>query len=248
MHHRRFFVSSPPQASQATLSREEAHHLIHVLRAQVGDSIELIDGSGSAWRGEVAEIDSTSVIIRDLVELPRSDASAIRLILVQSLCKSDKLEWILQKVTELGVSEIRLLVADRSVLKIPKERVHAKLERWNKIILGAAKQCRRNTLPHLHAPDKCAAICQTIEADLKMVLSEDETQSTLKTLLKHSSPRSVAFCIGPEGGWTTAESEIFSCHGVQPVTLGPSILRTETAAVVTTAILKYELENPEFND
>jgi|RhiMetdeSRZDD1v2_1073273.scaffolds.fasta_scaffold08459_9 16S rRNA (uracil1498-N3)-methyltransferase len=248
MHRRRFFVSLAPQANQATVSGEEAHHLIHVLRAQVGDSIELIDGSGSAWRGQVAEIDSTSVIIRDLIELPRSDASPNRLILVQSLCKSDKLEWILQKVTELGISEIRLLAADRSVLKIPEGKIQAKLERWNKIVLGAAKQCRRSTLPHLHAPDKCAAICQSIEADLKMVLSEDETQSTLKTLLKRSSPRSVAFCIGPEGGWTTPESEIFSHHGIQPVTLGPSILRTETAAIVTTAILKYELENPEFND
>src|SRR5262249_23109739 len=146
----RFFISSPPLAGQATVSGEEAHHLIHVLRAGIGDLIELIDGSGSAWRGRVAEIDSTTVIIKELVELPRVHASAIRLILVQSLCKSDKLEWILQKTTELGISEIRLLAADRSVLKIPKDRVPAKLERWNKIILGAAKQCRRDTLPDLH--------------------------------------------------------------------------------------------------
>jgi len=247
MHHRRFYISSPPQAGQAAVSGEEAHHLIHVLRLQRGDSIELIDGSGSAWRGQLAEISSTTVTIKNLVELPPPDDSPIRLILVQSLCKSDKLEWILQKTTELGISEIRLLTADHSVLKIPKDKVQAKLQRWNKIILGAAKQCRRSTLPHLHAPEKCASICQIIEADLKMVLSEDETQSSLKTLLKRSSPRSVAFCIGPEGGWTAAESEVFSRYGLQPATLGRNILRTETAAIVTTAILKYELENPELN-
>lgn len=246
MHQRRFFVSLAPRAGQATVSGEEAHHLIHVLRSQIGDSIELIDGSGNAWRGQVAEIDSASVTIRDLVELPRSDASATRLILVQSLCKSDKLEWILQKTTELGISEICLLAADRSVLKIPKEKVQAKLERWNKIILSAAKQCRRSTLPRLHPPDKCAAICQSMTADLRLLLSEDEKQSSLKTLLRQSSPRSVAFWVGPEGGWTTAESEVFSRSGVQPVTLGSNILRTETAAIVTTAILRYELENPEF--
>src|SRR5215510_7914268 len=91
MHHRRFLLSSPPQANQATLSGDEAHHLIHVLRAEIGDSIELIDGSGSVWRGEVAEFESASVKIRNLVDLPQQDAT-IRLILVQSLCKADKLE------------------------------------------------------------------------------------------------------------------------------------------------------------
>jgi len=243
MSHRRFFLSSPPQAGRATVSREEAHHLIHVLRTEIGDAIELIDGSGSTWRGQVSEISSTSVTIRDLVELPRLDDGAVRLILVQSLCKSDKLEWILQKATELGISEIRLLAAERSVLKIPTERVQSKLERWNKIILAAAKQSRRATLPPLYPPANCEAICQSLGADLKLVLSENEGQMSLKAVLKKSSPRSVAFCVGPEGGWTTAELAMFLRCSIEPVTLGPNILRTETAAMVTAAILRYELDN-----
>ena len=84
MHRRRFFLSSPPQANQAILSGDEAHQLIHVLRAETGDLVELIDGSGSVWRGEVAELDSAAVKIRILVDLPQED-SAVRLILVQSL-------------------------------------------------------------------------------------------------------------------------------------------------------------------
>jgi 16S rRNA (uracil1498-N3)-methyltransferase len=247
MHRRRFFLSSPPQGNRAAVSGEEAHHLIHVLRAEIGDSIELTDGSGSAWRGQVAGIDNASVTIRDLVELPRQDDSGVRLILVQSLCKADKLEWILQKTTELGISEIRLLAADRSVLKVPKEKVQGKLERWNKIVLGAAKQSRRSTLPHLHPPSSCETIFQSLEVDLKLVLAEDERQLSLKTILRRSTPCSVAFFVGPEGGWTAAESEMFLCYTVEPVTLGPNILRTETAAIVTTAILKYELENRDLN-
>jgi 16S rRNA (uracil1498-N3)-methyltransferase len=152
------------------------------------------------------------------------------------------LEWILQKTTELGISEIRLLAAEHSVLKIPPEKVQAKLERWNKIILGAAKQCRRSTLPHLYPPGNCASLCQSLEADLKLVLSEDEKQLTLKTLLRRSTPCSVAFCVGPEGGWSLAESEMILRCAIEPVSLGPNILRTETAAIVTTAILKYELD------
>jgi 16S rRNA (uracil1498-N3)-methyltransferase len=243
MHRRRFFLSSPPQANQVTLSGGEAHHLIHVLRAEAGDLVELIDGSGSVWRGEVAELDAASLKIRNLVELPRDD-SAVRLILVQSLCKADKLEWILQKTTELGVSEIRLLSADRLVLKIPNEKVQGKLERWNRIILGAAKQSHRNTLPHLHPPSNCSTMCRSLEADLKLVLSEDETQLSLRTLLKKSAPHSAAFCVGPEGGWSPTELEMFLQYNIVPVTLGPNILRTETAAIVGTAILKYELEQP----
>ncbi len=244
MQGRRFFLSSLPQANQATLYGDEAHHLIHVLRAKLGDPVELIDGTGSEWRGRVAEIQTAllAVTINQLIELPRMKDATPRLTLIQSLCKADKLEWILEKTTELGISEIRLLAANRSVLKVPQHRIEAKLERWSKIIVGAAKQSRRSTLPLLFPPADCATICGTLNADLKLAFSTEGSPSTLKDRLRQNNYRSAAFCVGPEGGWTSAESATFLACQFEPVTLGLNILRTETAAIVGTAILKYELE------
>jgi len=235
MHHRRFLLSSPPLANQATLSGDEAHHLIHVLRAEIGDSIELIDGSGSVWRGEVAELDSASVKIRNLVDLPQED-STIRRILVQSLCKADKLEWILQKTTELGVSEIRLLDADRSVLKIPNDKVQRRLERWNKIILGAAKQSRRAWIPEITPVASVGQVAELIgKAACAMVLEPGATASLGRLSLPESGDLLVV--VGPEGGITGEESTAFGAAGAMACRLGPTVLRTSTAGTVAAAIL-----------
>src|SRR5262249_41003323 len=139
---RRFLLSFPPEADKVILSGDEAHHLTHVLRVKPGDSIELIDGAGKIWRGDVAVIfpSPLTVTIDGLVELTPTNITVVRLVLVQSLCKAEKLEWILEKTTELGIAEIRLLAADRSVLKVPEQKAQAKLDRWNKIIVAAAKQ------------------------------------------------------------------------------------------------------------
>ena len=245
MNHRRFFLSQPPEGNEATLSGEEAHHLIHVLRAKAGESIELINGSGAVWRGEIAEVRHDSVEIANLTLLPQDQAPLPNIILIQSLCKTEKLEWIFQKTTELGVAEIFLLNASRSVLRIPRDKTQNKLERWSKIILAAAKQSRRRTIPRLHAPADCMEICQSLQADLKLILSEDEKEVSLKQRLTRARCGSVAFSIGPEGGWTPQEQETFGRHHFESVTLGSNILRAETAAIVVAAILRYELGNSQ---
>jgi 16S rRNA (uracil1498-N3)-methyltransferase len=218
---------------------------MHVLRVKSGDSIELIDGSGRIWRGDVAVISLAplTVTIDGLAELAPTDITAVRLTLIQSLCKAEKLEWILEKTTELGIAEIRLLAADRSVLKVPEQKAQAKVDRWTKIIAAAAKQSRRSTLPVLHAPADCQTICESLEADLKLVLSEDEKRLSLRNVLQRSTGRSAAFWVGPEGGWSPEEQQIFRTYKLEQVTLGGNILRTETAAIVGTALLKYELDN-----
>jgi 16S rRNA (uracil1498-N3)-methyltransferase len=242
MRRRRFHLSSPPEGSRAHLSGNEAHHLVRVLRARVGESIELMDGSGKVWKGAIAEINPGSVEVTDLSLVTSEPLPSKKIILIQSLCKSDRFEWILQKSTELGVAEIYLLNAVRSVVKLPKDKITDKLDRWKKIITAAAKQSRRSTIPSLHAPSDCARFCQTFQADLKLILSENEKETGLKKLLRGPPWSSVAFCVGPEGGWTNDEEEVFALHGFTPVSLGPGILRTETAAIATIAILKYELD------
>ena len=243
MNARRFFLPRSPEGDEATLSGEEAHHLIHVLRAELGDSIELINGSGAVWRGEIAEVRPYSVEIANLTLLPKDQAPVANIILIQSLCRTEKLEWILQKTTELGIAEIFLLNPSRSVLRIPKDKTQHKLERWSKIILAAAKQSRRSSVPRLHPPTGSLEICRSLEADLKLILSEEEKEVTLKQRLARAKCCSVAFSIGPEGGWTPQEQETFALHHFESVTLGSNILRAETAAIVVTAILRYELGN-----
>jgi 16S rRNA (uracil1498-N3)-methyltransferase len=242
MSSRRFYISSPPAGDQACVEGAEAHHLIHVLRAKAGQSIELLDGSGKVWRGQVATVTADKVEVQQLLLLTPEPAAAAHLILIQALAKADKLEWILQKSTELGIDEIFLLETERSVIKIVRERLKSKMERWQKIILAAAKQSRRNILPILHPPLDCPALPQLVKAGLRLFLSEHEKTQGLKPMLRGHQPQSVAYAVGPEGGWTTQEEQLFIANGYLPVTLGDNILRSETAAIAGLAILKYELD------
>ncbi|MEW5978187.1 MAG: 16S rRNA (uracil(1498)-N(3))-methyltransferase [Acidobacteriota bacterium] len=237
---RRFILEMPPQASVAVLTGSEAYHLSRVLRARPGQSVEVTDGSGSVWRGRVGTIEPNSVEVVEL-ELLASHSSAIPITLIQSLCRSEKLDWILEKVTEIGVSEIFLLQAERSVVRLSAERISHKMARWTKILTSAAKQSHNSRLPLLHAPCSIPEICGAVRSRAKFLMAEDEKQTTLKAALRSDQPDSVTFCIGPEGGWTPAESEHFCRHGFRPVSLGSNILRTETAAIVVAGILKYEL-------
>jgi len=242
MSHRRFLLQDPPLNQSATVGGEEAHHLIQVLRASTGGTVELIDGSGRVWEGRISEIHQNSVEISQVHLIDQEPALGAQIIMVQSMCKADKLELILQKGTEMGVSQIFLLDAVRSVVKIPAERLENRLQRWGKILMGAAKQSRRSTLPILHPPRSCQSVCLSLQADLKILFSESEKTRSLKMVLRGSKVNSVAFAIGPEGGWTSDEEAVFFRHQFRPSTLGSGILRTETAALAALAILKYEME------
>lgn len=238
---RRFVLDTPPSGAVAMLEGGEAHHLVHVLRAEVGASVELIDGRGRLWSARVGEILGNRVRLVEVALLSEAADPEVRLTLIQALCKSDRLTWILQKATELEVSEIYLVQARRSVVRISQDRSRAKLERWRTILVNAAKQCRRATLPTLHPPLECGEVCEAVESDLKLLLQASPRAVPLKKLLRGKSWPSVAFAVGPEGGWTGEECETFLGSGFQAVRLGRSTLRTETAATVAAALLRYEL-------
>ena len=241
MSSRRFLLSEPPSEGRAALRGSEAHHLRNVLRAEPGRIVELIDGSGRVWRAVVDNCTESGVDLCK-VELLETPAAAARLGLIQSLCKADKLEWILEKCTEIGIDDIYLLEAARSVARIPRERFDSKMSRWEKIILAAAKQSRRSTLPVLHPPSSLSSLCRELPPGLKILLSENERGTGLRSILRSATWQQAIFCIGPEGGWTEAEHRELVSSGFQPASLGHQILRTETAALVVTAILKYERE------
>ena len=238
---RRFFLATPPSGAFALLEDREAHHLIHVLRAEVGAGLELIDGNGRLWSARVGTILQDRVELVEVALLSEAAEPEVRLTLIQALCKSDRLAWILQKATELEVSEIYLVQSRRSVVRITEHRRDAKLERWRTILANAAKQSRRTTLPTLHPPLQCREVCEAVGSELKLFLHASPQAVPLKKLLRGKSWPSAAFAVGPEGGWTDEERRTFLNSGFQPVRLGDSILRTETAAMVAAALLRYEL-------
>jgi len=241
MSSRRFLLSEPPSEGRAALRGSEAHHLRNVLRAEPGRIVELIDGSGRVWRAVVNKCEESSVDLCK-VELLETPAATARLGLIQSLCKADRLEWILEKCTEIGIDDIYLLEAARSIARIPRERFDSKMSRWEKIILAAAKQSRRSTLPVLHPPSSLSFLCRELPPGLKILLSENQRATGLRSILRSATWQHAVFCIGPEGGWTEAEHRELVGSGFRPASLGHQILRTETAALVAAAILKYERE------
>ena len=221
------------------LRGSEAHHLRNVLRAKLGRVVELMDGSGRVWRAVVGECSESGVDLFG-VELLETTSAASQLGLIQSLCRADKLEWVLEKCTEIGIDDIYLLEAARSIVRIPRERLDTKMNRWQKIIVAAAKQSRRSTLPVLHPPSSLSLFCGKLPPGLKILLSENEHDTSLRSILRSASWQRAIYCIGPEGGWTEAEHRELVGSGFQPASLGSQILRTETAALVVAAILKYE--------
>jgi 16S rRNA (uracil1498-N3)-methyltransferase len=204
-----------------------------------GDDVEIFDGEGNGYVGEV-EIRGSAVFVCRLRSLP-SPAVTVRLVLAAALIKSAKFEWMLQKATELGVSEIVPLRTNLSEIRIPGGKIAPRLERWDRIVKEAARQCGRFFAPRLHAPlgfpeflnRKEFAACDRILFDSNAgdPWQPDRNPPADKTVL----------CIGPEGGWETGEVEQAVRAGFRALHLGLWTLRSETAAIVAVAIFQHQV-------
>ena len=241
MSYRRFLLTSPPLENKAILQGEEAYHLSRVLRARPGMKVELMDGLGKVWSGVIEQISPERVEIGKMTLLNGDDTREVKIDLILALCKTDKLEWILEKTTEIGVANIYLLNAERSVVKLPADRLRGRMDRWQKIMNAASKQSHRSTLPHLHPPANIEDLLPCVNADLKLMLSERIETPPLKTMLRERAWESASLGIGPEGGWSSREESLFCEAGFLLANMGQNVLRSETAAIVATAILRYEL-------
>lgn len=234
-----FFVSKDAiTEATARIDGEEARHIAQVLRMKVGDAVTLCDGEGMCYDATLCAFDKTTVTA-DIVRAYPSEAEPhVQVTLYQAIPKSDKLEWIVQKVTELGAVRIVPVNTARIVAKIEKE---AKLLRLRKIAAEAAKQSRRGAVPIVASPLTLReALAEMQQCDVAIVPYEDERGCDIQTALRGVQAQSVAILIGPEGGFAPEEIEAAVAAGVRPVTLGPRILRTETAGIATVAIALYE--------
>lgn len=229
------------------ISEEDRHHIVKVMRLKEGDQIICVSSEKSAICS-IAEITDDSVIAEVVkweegsVELPISVAIA------SGLPKGDKLEWIIQKGTELGAARFIPFAAARSVVKWDEKKAAKKVERWSKIAKEAAEQSHRQTLPVVDEPVSVKALIEVGKSfDYKMIAFEDdakegETSVLFSTLKEIKAGESILFVFGPEGGLTIEEVSFLKENGFLSCGLGPRILRTETAPLYALSAVSYQLE------
>jgi 16S rRNA (uracil1498-N3)-methyltransferase len=240
---RRFFVRPEDVGAEAlSLRGDEADHLARVLRLGPGAQVSVFDGHGHEYMVLVERLENDSVVCQILYHTAAQPAHMLSITLGQGLPKAEKFEWVIQKTTELGVSEIVPVITDRVVPHISLRYMPAKAGRWEKLAREACKQSGRATLPHLWPPtplDTFFAASQS--AELKLMLWEGEDKQLLRTVLTASERvTSVTVLVGPEGGLTSQEVARGEGYGFRAVGLGKRVLRTETAGVVAVAILQYQ--------
>ena len=245
----RFYVS-PEDWNSCTLVLRgpEAHHARDVLRMKAGEKIVLFNGRGREVTVEISAFDDDEVRLRKLHEADTPPLRC-RIVLGQAIPKGKNMELIVQKAVEIGAAEIAPIVSDRTIVQIDSDTAVQKQRKWQQIAIEAAKQCGQNWLPHVHRPTKLAEFFSASEQpfDLRLIGSLQPDAQNLKSILEmylrqHTNrPRSVLMLVGPEGDFTPAELALARRHGCEPITLGPIILRVETAAIYCLSVLSYEL-------
>jgi 16S rRNA (uracil1498-N3)-methyltransferase len=223
------------QTGDVTLSEREAHHARDVLRLATGDAVELFDDAGAVARGTIVTCDARAVVVR--VDEPASDdaAVAIRLTVASAVPKGDRADWMIEKLSELGVERFIPLAAARSVV-LPEGK--NKRERWTRIATEAAKQSRRRGVMRIDELTKLSDALRDAAATGTCwhLATVGEAQPVLE-LVARGAPRTITAFIGPEGGWTDEEAAQFVAARATAVRLTPTILRVETAAVAIAGIV-----------
>ncbi len=241
---RRFLIKPEwIEAEKAVIpDAREIHHLARVLRLKAGDPVILFDGQGNEYRGILSDLTKDRAVV-DIEPLPVNGAeSPLKIILGIALLKSDRLEWVIQKATEVGVSEIFPFYSVRAVPRRPEAGKAKKQARWEKIAAEAAKQCGRGRVLLIHAPQPFASslAVETGAGTLKLIFWERERERGLTGAL--SGPVSTVYAlVGPEGGFTDDEARQAIEAGFLSVRLGPRTLRADTAGIVAAALLQFVL-------
>ena len=239
---RRFFISKDILSDgNAVITGNLFRHMAKVLRLKIGTKIILTDEEGTRYAGIITAIgrESLTASLEHKVPEPRMETGP-RITLYQGLPKGNKMEFILQKGTELGVSDIVPFVAGRSIPRLTKEREVERLERWRRIVREAARQSNRPVFPDISPIMEFSEMLNSSSQQVKLLLWEKERCNGLKRILPDLPvPESIAMMVGPEGGLTQQEAEAAMESGFIPVTLGNRILRTETASVAVLAILQF---------
>ncbi|WP_239237372.1 16S rRNA (uracil(1498)-N(3))-methyltransferase [Candidatus Nitrotoga sp. BS] len=234
----RFYCPPPLHAStKFELPQAAAHHASRVLRLRVTDEVRVFDGIGNELHGRICEIVGKSVVLEKLEVCTVNRETPLNIVLAQALCSSEKMDWVIQKATELGATEIQPVQTQRSMTKLAGERAEKRTQHWHGITIAACEQCGRNVLPKVNAPLEFRSWIAAMgdAPGSKFILLPE----ALTTLHEQPTPQDKAILlIGPEGGFSTDEMELAQQAGFVSVRLGARLLRTETAAVAGIATLQ----------
>lgn len=232
----RIYTDQPLATGQdIALGKEAARHLVTVLRLTSGDQVSLFNGDGGEYSGSITSATPKAVVIHTGDFIAENRESPLRTILGIGISRGERFEWVLQKATELGVTEIYPLYTERTEVKLKGDREDKKQSRWQQVITSACEQCGRNLLPTLHAPRPLAQFLPA-EGDIRLVLHHRSAISLAS--LADQQPASATLLIGPEGGLSQAEIDQATASGFQPLTLGPRIFRTETAPIAALSVMQ----------
>jgi 16S rRNA (uracil1498-N3)-methyltransferase len=232
----RFYVPQPLAIGQILdLPAAVAHH-VHVVRLAVGASLTLFNGEGGEYTAILNEVQKKRASAEIKVFSPREAELPFSVTLAQALPEGSKMDWIIEKAVELGVSSVQPLAAQRCVVRLSAERADKKREHWQGVIVAAAEQCGRNRLAQLAEPSPFRDWIGQHDLHKRIILTPRAT-SSLADWARHQPPQAVTLMIGPEGGFSDEEEALALQHGALPLSIGPRVLRTETAALAAVSVL-----------
>lgn len=239
----KFFVSNDCiNKNNIFITGDDVSHISKVLRLRTGDKVQISNGNGKEYICAIEDISKKEVTCGILESYENSTEPPLEITLFQGIPKSQKMDLIIQKCVEIGVVNFWPVITERVVVKVEDRDIKSKLERWNRISVEAAKQSNRGIVPAVNDPITFEEAIKLMKAmDLSIIPYENEKDNNLRQTLGNRSVKTLGIFIGPEGGFES--SEIKSCidNNILPITLGPRILRTETAGFVTATIAQYEL-------
>jgi 16S rRNA (uracil1498-N3)-methyltransferase len=241
---RRRWIAEHWDEATATISGAQAEHMARVLRAQPGMEADVVAG-GHVFHAQVAAVSPAEVRFNLIAEIQADPALPVTLVL--AVYKFDRMEWAIEKATELGVAAIAPIIARRTEKHLAAA-ANKRVERWRRIVHEAAQQSRRSDVPLIHEPAPLASLVRAASGATRIVLAEQERTTTLRNAIEEAAAAAenemptLEIAIGPEGGWAPEEEALFDANGWRAVSLGPRILRAETAAIAALAVVASCLE------
>lgn len=240
MHQDRFYIPHTPTGHEIWIDGREAHHILHVKRAKPGNTITLFDGSGNEYLSKITEISDDKVKVTIEQSQATDREPTVEITIAFSIPKGKRTTFLIQKCAELGVKALIPLHCKRSVVDIRHKSVE-KAEKWDKVVIEASKQCKRNFLTRIDEVVTFDDLMKTVcDYDLPLIACTDVPARTLKGVLtEHPAVKKIICLVGPEGGFTREEIEIAGKSGCIPVSVGLSVLRIETAVIAISSMLLY---------
>ena len=232
----RFFVSQPLTAGDTVSLTEPVAHHVHVLRMQAGEALTLFNGDGGEYVAELLSVEKRRATVAVKLFLERDLELPFAVTLAQALPEASKMDWIIEKAVEMGVAAIAPLAAQRCVVRLSGERAEKRQAHWQGVIESASEQCGRNRLAQLAPVEPFNGWIGQTGLHKRILLSPRGTQS-LAQWARHQPPQALTLMIGPEGGFTDQEENAAIAAGALALTMGPRVLRTETAGISAMGIL-----------